>query len=182
MSGLYNVVFGENPYSEPLNELLLISHMMVDPDLEKRAVLASSWKIPRWRDTWAERHGDALLIRAYTRVGGHHRPDYEDEIGVLQDHPWYDHDVDDVFDSTYASFYFRVPLPGTWEPFDQEEPKIGKTVWEAVMPWAIEPVDMSAKWQGALDNLKSATPEEIQALADRFDNNIQVIKIEDTND
>ena len=45
----------------------------------------------------------------YTRAGGGNRDDYAREIMGLQAHPLYVRDYDDPFDSTYATFVFRVP-------------------------------------------------------------------------
>jgi hypothetical protein len=72
---------------------------------------------PRFRDVFAEDpehpeydqgRGDAYYIHLYTRVGGNNRGDGygEDE---LYEHPQYVATFDDNFDSTYATYIFRVP-------------------------------------------------------------------------
>ena len=55
------------------------------------------------------KHGDEMLISVYIRVGGGNREDYKSEIDKLKAMPEYVEDFDDDFDSTFATFVFRVP-------------------------------------------------------------------------
>lgn len=48
-------------------------------------------------------------IHVYTRTGGGNREGYTDEINEMRSMPDFVADFDDSFDSTYASFVFRVP-------------------------------------------------------------------------
>ena len=82
--------------------------------------------IPRFRDCFLE--SDRIVI--FTRTGGGNRRYYESEASCryyypedfnepepptgpwnddLRQHPLYDRDQDDSFDSTYARFYFKFP-------------------------------------------------------------------------
>lgn len=49
------------------------------------------------------------LISVYTRVGGGNRDGYEAEIEELRSMKGYVKDYDDDFDSTFATFVFKVP-------------------------------------------------------------------------
>jgi hypothetical protein len=80
---------------------------------------------PRFRDCFAgkqntdeeldqfgipvHKHGDEALISVYTRVGGGNRDDYDKEIKELQAMAGYVKDFDDDFDTTFATFVFKVP-------------------------------------------------------------------------
>jgi len=48
-------------------------------------------------------------IKVYTRVGGNNRESYREEIQELRNMPEYVTDEDDEFDSTYATFIFKIP-------------------------------------------------------------------------
>lgn len=48
-------------------------------------------------------------IFIYTRMGGGNRKDYNEEIEKLQNNEFYVEDYDDDFDSTYATFVFKIP-------------------------------------------------------------------------
>lgn len=102
----FNMFFGRNSQTD----LLL-------------AVLGfKSHDVPRLRDVHTEDDGKKIAI--YTRMGGGNRghwDSYDNEPGpdcpcsgcraqhVLGRHPLYLHDQDDEFDTTYATYYFRVP-------------------------------------------------------------------------
>ncbi len=102
--------------------------------------------VGRFRDAWVEK-GEAgePVIAIYTRNGGGNRQCYCDDgehelsgpcTGVIASellpaHPLYLRDVDDSFDSTYATFYFRTP--------DEYR--------DALAEVAQEPVDTDARWQ-----------------------------------
>jgi hypothetical protein len=69
----------------------------------------SLWDVGRFRDMWAEVDTEGKLhYRVYTRNGGGNREDQEEAIARMRAHPLYERDEDDTFDSTYASFWFRV--------------------------------------------------------------------------
>lgn len=108
MSGLYNMVFGDNPMSA------WVLGALGNP------------AVPRYRDAWL---GDDCLV-IYTRTGGGNRDFYENEEACrnnypenfegdekpsgpwnddLRAHPEYIRDEDDDFDPTYAAFIFRIP-------------------------------------------------------------------------
>lgn len=106
--------------------------------------------VARYRDSWVEKSDDGPVIAVYTRQGGGNRHCYCDsaEPGpahvpascyaacneALQAHPLYLRDADDSFDATYATFYFKAPEQ--WR--------------EALAEAAVDPVDMSARWQEAI--------------------------------
>lgn len=115
---LYNALHGRNPFSG-----LLLAIAGVKPE-----------EVPRFRDTHLfEREDGELGIAIYTRTGGGNRTCYcrdpfwledgEERPPIGEHKPGcypamnralaqksnYLHDEDDDFDSTYATFYFRVP-------------------------------------------------------------------------
>lgn len=107
---LYNMVNGANPAT-----------FFILPMLGKHAD-----DYPRFRDCFVEEReftfedglptmrpkADGLkepVICVFTRVGGGNREEYADDIEELQQSDEYITDYDDDFDSTYATFVFRVP-------------------------------------------------------------------------
>jgi hypothetical protein len=147
---------------------------------ERAAVLLpllDSAVFPRLRDVWVEKHPDGPLIAVYTRQGGGNREChceggpgsarfaerhvpascYAAANEALAKHPLYVRDADDSFDATYATFWFR--LSDQW-PDD---------ILEALAEIAQDPVDMSARWQQAIDRIGSGQlrPAET-ALADQL--------------
>ena len=60
-------------------------------------------------DIPARAHGEEELISVYTRVGGNNRESYKEEIKILREMEGYVEDYDDDFDSTFATFIFKVP-------------------------------------------------------------------------
>lgn len=110
MSSLYNILHGENGLATAFLVMLNITKS----------------QIPRYRDCYWD--GNNIVI--YTRTGGGNRDYYESETSCRENYPeyfgkedspsgpWnedlrklpeYVRDEDDSFDSTYASFYFRIP-------------------------------------------------------------------------
>ena len=101
---LYNAIFGQNPFSSVLLQMLGTTRGAV----------------PRYRDCYLLAGGKQIVI--HTRTGGGNRDSYErggesqveynpdgpfnDDLRAL---PGYTSDEDDDFDSTYADFYFDVP-------------------------------------------------------------------------
>lgn len=121
--GLYNMVFpGAFARADVLLPLLGIAED----------------KIARFRDVWVEREEDGrLYFRVYTRLGGGNRPDYVDAIERLRAHPTYVRDADDLFDTTYASFWFNVQ----------------NDLVDHLGSVACEPIDVDARWRATLEAL-----------------------------
>lgn len=83
--------------------------------------------VGRFRDAYVK---DGRLV-VFTRLGGGNRECdgvftgcsgeehscYQPQIKALQNHPLYVEDYDDEFDSTYASFVFRIPPVPVWDAF-----------------------------------------------------------------
>jgi hypothetical protein len=160
--GLYDVVLGDGHQAE--RGVLLLA-MLGDPG------------VARFRDAWVEKGDDGQpVIAIYTRQGGGNRECFcESRNGTvvaeqhvpsgcyaacneaLTRHPLYIRDADDDFDGTYATFYFRVP--------DAVPADVLARLTEA----ASEPVNMSERWQEAIDRVGSGElrPAEI-AMADQF--------------
>lgn len=126
----------------------------------------------RYRDCWVEKSPGGPVIAVYTRQGGGKRECYCESRNAtvvaeqhvpgnccaacneaLAAHPLYLRDADDDFDSTYATFYFRVPA-------DHQE---------ILAPAAVDPVSMSERWQAAIDRISKGDlrPAEI-ALGDQL--------------
>lgn len=110
--------------------------------------------VGRYRDAWVEQGPDGEpVIAIYTRNGGGNRGCYCDDdhpegpctgliaTEVLPAHPLYLRDADDSFDSTYATFYFRVP--------DEYR--------EALAEVACEPVDTGERWRALIAALEGDT-------------------------
>lgn len=108
---LYNMMFGKNPASEAILATLGLT----------------TADVGRFRDCWVEKadNGD-VRVAVYTRNGGGNRS-WHDDLEIENDegpgcdctgcvtrfrlpsHSNYIYDVDDDFDSTYATFYFSLP-------------------------------------------------------------------------
>ncbi len=138
--------------------------------MERAAVLLpvlGSPAVTRFRDCWVEKNDDGPLITVYTRQGGPNRecfcePGRARHIPeqccaasneMLAAHPLYVRDADDSYDSTYATFWFRVP--------DEYR--------EALAEAAVEPVNMRERWLGAARRIQSGElrPAE-RAMMDRL--------------
>lgn len=89
MSGLYNLVFGQ----ESIADTLLAALKLTRDDCG------------RFRDCFV--HDGEIAI--YTRNGGGNRDDYEHIFDALSAHPNYLRNADDDFDCTYATIYFSFP-------------------------------------------------------------------------
>ena len=108
---LYNMINGVNPAT-----FLLLPLLGKHPD-----------EYPRFRDCFigklsnSDKEVDTFgiptkeldltdrIISVYTRVGGGNRDDYQKEIQKLRKMPEYVEDYDDDFDSTFATFVFKIP-------------------------------------------------------------------------
>jgi hypothetical protein len=84
---MYNMLFGMNPDADKLLSLLD----------------ATRDDFGRFRNVYV---ADGYIV-VHTRCGGGNRDDYFPEW--VEDHPWYSHDEDDDFDTTYADIYFKIP-------------------------------------------------------------------------
>jgi hypothetical protein len=157
--GLYDVVMGDGHQRE--RGALLLQILGVPT-------------VARFRDAWVEKGDDGEpVIAVYTRQGGGNRECYCDadpetpEFRAqhipsdcyaacneeLARHPLYIRDADDDFDATYATFYFRVP-----EQFR-----------EVLAEGATEHVDMSDRWQAAIDRIGTGEMRPAEtALADQL--------------
>lgn len=107
--GLYNMLFGVNPDYNQILAALNITHE----------------EVPRFRDAYLTEREGQQVIAIHTRMGGGNRGhwdfDSDSEEGVecscngcrakyrLAQHPSYIADEDDDFDSTYATYYFKMP-------------------------------------------------------------------------
>lgn len=90
MSGLYNMLFGENG-SQADFLLGLLGKDRAD--------------FGRYRDVYVT---DSHIV-VHTRCGGGNREDYEGVFMEMEDHPLYAYNEDDDFDCTYADIYFNYP-------------------------------------------------------------------------
>lgn len=112
-------------------------------------------QLGRFRDAWTEVGPDNLVrIAIYTRNGGANREAYAEEISAMQANDYYIADVDDDFDSTYATFYFRMPGE------DIEIEAEGAERWPSVRADMIEsahtqPLNLSEIWRAKLEAIKS---------------------------
>ena len=89
MSGLYNMLFGENDQKSVLLSMIGMEN----------------FDFGRFRDIYVtEEH-----IVVHTRCGGGNREDYEYVFENASENPYYSHDEDDDFDCTYADIFFRHP-------------------------------------------------------------------------
>lgn len=142
---MYNFLFGTNPFSGLLLEILG----------------AETASIPRYRDCYLNDEGNIVI---HTRTGGGNRDAYErdgeyweegqidnDTIRAL---PGFKGDADDDFDSTYADFTFAVP-----EAF-KPQVELLKTMGGIQNP--------GERWQEMLEGLRkgdTSKPEVQRALA-----------------
>ena len=124
---------------------------------DRGAVLLAALDNPdigRFRDAWVEKGDNGEpVIAIYTRNGGGNREcwcDQHPEPGclaaineALTAHPLYLRDADDDFDCTYATFYFSAPVE----------------LRDALLMVAQEPVNMSERWQDAIDALSRKVEE-----------------------
>jgi hypothetical protein len=88
---LYNMLFGTNPFSGVLLQMLGVTRD----------------DVPRFRDCFLNEDGTEIII--HTRTGGGNRDDYQASNDELTEIAGYKFDADDDFDSTYADFHYEVP-------------------------------------------------------------------------
>lgn len=90
MSGLYNMLFGENASQRDF----LFSLLNKGPG-----------DFGRYRDIYVT---DTHIV-VHTRNGGGNRDYYQDVFDEMSGHSLYAYDEDDDFDCTYANYYFNHP-------------------------------------------------------------------------
>lgn len=143
---LYNMLFGVNPFSSVLLQMLG----------------TSPYNIPRYRDCFLSEDGTEIII--HTRTGGGNRDAYEkggeyweegqsdnDALRVL---PGFKYDEDDDFDCTYANFHFDIPAAF------HEQVVLLKDLGAIANP--------AERWQTMLNGLRSgdtSKPEVQRAIA-----------------
>lgn len=95
-------------------------------------------EIGRLCDAWVERHpAEGLLIHVYTQLGGvspHTSPTLAQTIERLRLSEHYLRDAEDVQETTYRSFWFRIPQ-GWAEP---------------LIECAVPPIDTAQRWRDAV--------------------------------
>jgi hypothetical protein len=154
---LYNMLFGKNPFSGVLLQMLGVNE----------------YAIPRYRDCFLNEEGTEIII--HTRTGGGNRAFYEHVDACKRNYPEYftgedapsgpwnsdlrkiagfKYDADDEYDRTYADFHYEVP-----EPF-REQIALLKDLGAVTNP--------AERWQEVLDGLRSGDttrPDVQRALA-----------------
>jgi hypothetical protein len=143
MSGLYTAVFGVHPAAGSVLKCLGL-------ELEQ---------FGRFRDA----HVANGEIAIYTRCGGPNRAAFGFVFDQVRAHPLYLRDVDDKFDPTYATIYFRIP-PEHAEFLRSID--IGK-------PW-----DPDARWKEKVAELEALPREELIRRADKLLEHVRVTVIE----
>lgn len=146
---LYNAIFGTNPMAPFLLKMLGIDQPMknapvLPPEADswhpnydekaaqnfiQQAIKRKYYISGRFRDAWL--NSDGMEIHIYTRNGGGNREEYWYVFKILRSHPQYLRDIDDEFDSTYATIVFRVP--DKWLKYTQKiaggKTKRGDKIW-----------------------------------------------------
>lgn len=116
---------------------------------------------PRFRDCFT---GDPdhpeydHYIHVYTRIGGGNREDYEKEINDLRSMEGYVIDHDDDFDTTFATFVFKVP-----SNFQEDYKKISEgKIKETSVEYRKMLYDVYPKLKEKLDELFTVSPSTEQ--------------------
>lgn len=139
---MYNLLFG--PTAQKIPALPVCG---IDPE-----------QVGRFRDVWIERDGDStdtVILALYTRNGGGNREDYAEQIGYLHSVPTFVSDRNDDYDSTYATFRFRIrssDLREEAQPEGQSMPI--EEVWAVFREIAVDPVDTDERWQEAIASIE----------------------------
>ena len=120
------MLFGRNP----LSSIILATLDLKEEDFSRfRDVFISEGK-----------------IAVYTRIGGGNRQEYQDTIDKIREHPNYVSDMDDDFDSTYATFYFSFP----------EKHK------ELLSKLEMGNITSDERWAAKIKELAELKPEEVE--------------------
>lgn len=143
---LYNALFGENPFSVTLLEMLGTTRE----------------NVPRYRDCFLSEDGTEIVI--HTRTGGGNRDAYEKggeywedgqiDNDTLRALPGFLGDADDDSDCTYADFRFSIP--------EALKPQI------ALLKELGAVSNPAERWQSLLEDLRkgdTSKPEVKHALA-----------------
>lgn len=142
MSSMYAMVFGNT--LEKLNVARLLGF---DPAV-----------FPRYRDLWLETvpdRKDELVMVLYTRTGGGNRDEYADENEELRQLPGFIVDEDDDYDSTYATFRYRVSAASVDQSWLPEHLRTEvEDYWGALLAGAGEPTKSGDRWRAALERLE----------------------------
>jgi hypothetical protein len=150
---MYNMVFGSNPLVPAYLKILM------DTGVDRT-------KLGRLRDLWVEKLDDGTLrFAVHTRNGGGNREHYADdgiEAGpncnctgclityVIPKMPGYISDKDEEMDCTYATIYFKVP-----EDINTRLKDMGAPEDVTIDKLAVPPVDMSKRWNAAIEAIKT---------------------------
>lgn len=127
MSSLYHMVFGDGGFRRGAFLLPLVG-------------FTSFEQTGRFRDCWLIRDGvGRLMVQLYTRNGGNNRTGYADVIDAMRASRLYQRDADDTFDTTFANFYFLVPVE-----------ELDATLAAKLTELAIDPVDTDQRWRDAV--------------------------------
>lgn len=141
---MYNLAFGPTHQKLPA-----VAVSGIDPE-----------RIGRYRDVWIERDADesedTLIVAVYTRNGGGNRDDQAEAIAYMRSLPTYVSDADDQFDSTYATFRFRIhesdldleALGRLGVPEDQWLSR--EDTWEGFRMACVDPINTDERWQTAI--------------------------------
>lgn len=148
---MYSLVFGGSAWPAELMGMYGLTPQMIG----------------RYRDHWLERDGeDGLVCAVYTRNGGGNREEYDSQIKQMQALPTYVSDADDTYDSTYATFRFRMTKEQVqeWlrniEHAEVEQTTTVEEVWEELwMEAEPNPRDMDVVWQAMIATLPAHEKE-----------------------
>lgn len=147
MGGLYNVVFGYNPYSRAILTLL---HLRPED-------------FGRFRDAWIA-NGEIIV---YTRCGGGNREDYPQVFAQMKEHPDFLRDKDDTFDTTYCTFYFKIP----------QDAAENEQVVQILKSMDIGAWNPDARWRDAIDRMKAGNlNEREQKLMEQFGEKLKSVE------
>ena len=150
---LYNTLFGKNEDTPILLGMLGVNQEYFG----------------RFRDV--ELINDGTIIRAFTRIGGGNREDYEDTWEEIRNHILYLKDYDDDFDCTYAYIEFSIP-----DYYKETAKKMFKG----------EPISFKDKFEKELDEMDqegTEANERAKKIAEKImkstddNNNIHIIEI-----
>lgn len=138
MTSLYSIIFGDGAEMERGAVFLTVLEVPVEERFRF---------VGRFRDVWAEKQPDGPpRFALYTRNGGPNREDQAEAITMMQAHPLYLFDRDDIKDPTYATFYFQVPEKVDDPDLGPQWPEFRTRLISA----ATDPIDMDEMWEQAV--------------------------------